>query len=856
MRTAEGLSSAEAAQLLKQAGPNQLPTEKPVSQWRKLWGEMTHFFALMLWCAAALAFIADMPQLAVAIIVVVIVNGVFAHIQQERAQHAAAKLRGLLPADVLARRDGKVRKVHASELVVGDVVLLSAGDRVPADVVLLTAQACAVDESMLTGESDPVPKTAGDQAWGGTFLVNGYGEAAVAATGAKTRLAGIAALTSAAVPPPTPLSLELRRIVRVTAGMALGIAAVFFLASLLVGFQWRDSFLFSIGVAVALVPEGLLPTVTLSLAMGAQRMASRNGLVRNLEAVETLGSTTFICTDKTGTLTQNRMNAVEVFTADGAIHVAGDGYAPEAHIEGRGVEKAAQAALAARTASQGRAELHDGQWRAQGDPMEAAMDVLARRLTGTVSGPVPSRRFPFDPARRRESAIVGQDLFCKGAPETVLPVCESVPGPVRDQVDVMANMGLRVIAVARRRLGGAPGTWQSAAAAELETGMELLGLIGLQDPPRPDVGDVIRTARQAGLRVAMITGDHPATAAAIARQIGLTGTPEYVLEGAALPEDDQVLGALLDRDGVVVSRVSPEQKLRVARALQSRGHVVAMTGDGVNDGPALREADIGVAMGLSGTDVAREAADLVLLDDHFGTIVAAIEQGRATYANIHRFLTYHLTDNVAELTPFVIWALSGGHFPLALGVLQILALDIGTDLLPALALGAEPPGRRVLTQPPERRHLMDRRLIIRVFCILGPVEAAVEMAVFSAVLAGGGWTRGRDPQVPLQMAASGAAFTAVVLGQLANAFACRSATVPPWKLGWGTNRLLVWAVLAEAAILGACLYLPSLAALLGQSPPPPEGLLLALLAAPAVLLADWIHKSVRGRLRRTKDQSL
>ncbi len=852
MRTAEGLSSERAAQLLKQAGPNQLPAEKPVPQWRKLWGEMTHFFALMLWCAAGLAFIADMPQLAVAIIVVVVVNGVFAHIQQERAQHAAAKLRGLLPADVVVRRDGKVRKVHASELVVGDVVLLAAGDRVPADMVFLSASACAVDESMLTGESAPVPKIAGDPAWGGTFLVNGYAEAAVSATGAGTRLAGIAALTSGAVSPPTPLAQELRRIVRVTAGMALGIAAVFFLASLLVGFQWRDSFLFSIGVAVALVPEGLLPTVTLSLAMGAQRMASRNGLVRNLEAVETLGSTTFICTDKTGTLTQNRMNAVEVFTAAGSVHVTGEGYAPDAGIQGSGVEKAAEAALAARAASQGRAEFHDGQWRAQGDPMEAAMDVLARRLTGTEGGPSPWRRLPFDPVRRRESALVGTDLFCKGAPETVLPVCEAVPGPVKEQVEVMASRGLRVMAVARRRLGGAAGTWRSTPAAELETGMELLGLIGLQDPPRPDVGDVIRTARQAGLRVAMITGDHPATAAAIARQIGLTGAPEFVLEGANLPEDDQILGALLDRDGVVVSRVSPEQKLRVAKALQSRGHVVAMTGDGVNDGPALREADIGVAMGLSGTDVAREASDLVLLDDHFGTIVAAIEQGRATYANIHRFLTYHLTDNVAELTPFVIWALSGGHFPLALGVLQILALDIGTDLLPALALGAEPPGRRVLARPPERRHLMDRQLIIRVFCILGPVEAAMEMAVFSAVLAGGGWSRGQVPQAGLLMVASGAAFTAVVLGQMANAFVCRSATVPPWKLGWGTNRLLVWAVLAELAILAVCLYMPYLATLLGQAPPTPAGFLLALLAAPAVLLADWIHKSARGRLGRSR----
>lgn len=848
MMTAAGLTSVQAADLLKQAGPNLLPAEKPVPQWRKLWGELTHFFALMLWCAAGLAFLADMPQLGVAIIVVVLVNGVFAHIQQERAQHAAAKLRGLLPADVLVRRDGRVRKVHASELVINDVVLLAAGDRIPADVVLVTAASCTVDESMLTGESEPVPKAGGDPAWGGTFLVNGNAEAAVSATGARTRLAGIALLTSGAVSPPTPLSLELRRIVRVVASVALAIAAVFFLVSLLVGIQWRDSFLFAIGVAVALVPEGLLPTVTLSLAMGAQRMAARNALVRNLEAVETLGSTTFICTDKTGTLTQNRMNAVEVFTSQGEVHIAGDGYNPEGTVLGEGKDKAAETALAALAASQGRAELHEGQWRASGDPMEAAIDVLARRLTGAAGdGRVPSRRLPFDPVRRRESAIVGQDLFCKGAPEAVLPLCGAVPEPVGEQVHLMASRGLRVIAVARRKLEGAPDLWESRPAEDIERGLELLGLIGLHDPPRPDVGEVIRTARNAGLKLAMITGDHPGTAAAIAREIGLMGVPERVLEGTELPDDEQLLGALLDRDGVVVSRVSPEQKLRVARALQSRGHVVAMTGDGVNDGPALREADIGVAMGLSGTDVAREAADLVLLDDHFGTIVAAIEQGRATYANIHRFLTYHLTDNVAELTPFVIWALSGGQFPLALGVLQILALDIGTDLLPALALGAEQPGKRVLARPPERRHLMDRKLMVRVFCVLGPVEAVIEMAAFSAVLFGGGWDRGETPEPGLLMAASGAAFTAVVLGQLANAFACRSATVPPWQLGWGTNRLLAWAILAELGVLAACLFIPQLAAVLGQAPPAPAGLLVALSAVPAVLAADWAYKRIRGR---------
>lgn len=849
---ASGLTSDRALALLRERGPNVLPAAKPVPQWRKLLAEMTHFFAVMLWCAAVLAFVGGMPELGVAIIVVVMVNGVFAHIQQERAQHAAAKLRGLLPAEVTVRRDGHTRKISASELVPGDAVVLAAGDRVPADVVVVIGSGCAVDESLLTGESEAVPKASGEPAWGGTFLVNGGAEAVVSHTGADTRLAGIARLTTATVSPPTPLARELRRIVRLIAAVALAVAGVFFVVSLLVGIPWSAAFLFAIGVAVALVPEGLLPTVTLSLAMGAQRMAARNALVRNLEAVETLGSTTFICTDKTGTLTQNRMNAVEVLTAEGRVSVQGEGYEPVAGIEGTGLDAALRTALAARAASQGRAVQHGDEWRADGDPMEAAIDVLARRLSGTALGDVlPVRRLAFDPKRRRESVITGTTLFVKGAPESVLPLCRSSldgAGALDDaaeKVDAMASRGLRVMAVAMRELPGRVQDWLECRAEEAETDLVLLGLIALHDPPRPGVDDVIRKAREAGIRIGMITGDHPATAAAIAREIGLMGSPEMVLEGSRLPEDEQILGAMLDRDGVVVSRVSPEQKLRVARALQLRGHVVAMTGDGVNDGPALQEADIGVAMGLSGTDVAREASDLVLLDDHFGTIVAAIEQGRATYANIHRFLTYHLTDNVAELTPFLIWALSGGQFPLALGVLQILALDIGTDLLPALALGGEPPGKGVLKRPPERRHLMDRRLMFRVFCVLGPVEAAVSMTAFSVVLFSGGWMRGGAQGPGLLMAASGAAFTAVVLGQLANAFACRSATWPPWSLGWFTNRLLVWAVLAELGALAVCLFVTPVAGALGQLPPPPVGFAVAALAIPAVLAADWVHKKLR-----------
>ncbi len=845
-----GLTSAEAARRLTQFGANTLPETGTVPGWRRLLAELTHFFAILLWCASVLAYLAGMPQLAIAIVVVILVNGVFAYIQQERAQHAASKLRELLPAMVSVRRDNRITKVHTTELVPDDAVLLVAGDRVPADLRLAVAAGCSVDESMLTGESEALTKIPGDTVFGGTFLVNGQAEGVVAGTGGNTRLAEIAALTGKVEAPPSPLALELQRIVRITAAMALGIGVLFFVLSLLVGISWRDAFLFAIGVMVALVPEGLLPTVTLSLAVGAQRMAQRNALVRNLEAVETLGSTTFICTDKTGTLTQNRMNAVEVWTPAGLLSVIGAGYGPEAEITGPGAGEARHLSTAALAASVGRAVLHEGQWIAEGDPMEAAIDALAARLADPGQRPEEpevSHRFAFDPRRLRESAIVGTTLFVKGAPESVIPLCgEDSAGHALEMVDQMASHGLRVLAVAERSLPGLPGA--SFRLEEVESGLTLLGLIGLHDPPRAEVRVALEAAREAGIKVAMVTGDHAFTAAAIARETGLIGSPELVLEGHSLPEDDAVLAALLDRDGVVVSRVTPEQKLRVARLLQHRGHVVAMTGDGVNDGPALQQADIGVAMGLSGTDVAREAADLVLLDDDFATIIAAVEQGRATYANIRRFLTYHLTDNVAELTPFVIWALSGGRFPLALSVLQILALDIGTDLLPALALGSEAPSKGTLKRPPERRHLMDKALMFRVFGLLGPVEAFFEMTAYTAVMLGAGWRPGAAlPPADVLMAASGAAFTTVVLAQLANAFACRSASVPPWRLGWFSNRLLVWAVLAELGLLAVFLFLGPLAALLGHAPPSPGGLAVALAAIPAVLLADWLYKIARHR---------
>ncbi|WP_139005473.1 cation-translocating P-type ATPase [Arthrobacter crystallopoietes] len=855
MTAVAGLSAEEAAGLLAADGPNVLPQMRPVPRWRRAAAEFTHFFALLLWVAAALAFVAGMPQLGVAVMVVVIVNGVFSYAQEARAERAASKLRAMLPSQVRVKRDGRAVRVDASRLVRGDVVLLCAGDRIPADVDFAVAEACTVDESMLSGESEPVAKNAGDSGYGGTFLANGNAEAQVTATGARTRLAAIASLTAAAQPPPSPLNNELRRVVRIISVVALSLGGVFFAVSLLAGTSWRDAFLFAIGVSVALVPEGLLPTVTLSLAMGAQRMAGRNALVRHLQAVETLGSTTFICTDKTGTLTQNRMSAVEVWTPEGTVRVRGQGYAPEAGITGSpaALQRARRLSHAARAASRGRIVQQRGEWSAEGDPMEAALDALARRLAG-AEGPPEAEvdfRWGFDPVRKRESVVAGNALLVKGAPESVLPLClGSTDRPAcAGALEDMAARGLRVLAVAERRLPD-PGAGNSQWPAEpglLEEQLTLLGLVGLHDPPRESVADALRTARTAGIKVAMVTGDHPSTAAAIAAEIGLLGPERTVIEGRDLPDDEHMLGALLDRDGVVVSRVSPEQKLRVARALQLRGHILAMTGDGVNDGPALQEADIGVAMGASGTDVAREAADLVLLDDDFATIISAVEQGRATYANIRRFLTYHLTDNVAELTPFVVWALSGGSFPLALSVLQILFLDIGTDLLPALALGSERPGKRILQRPPERRHLMDTALMVRVFAVLGPVEAVCEMTAFTLTLWLAGWRPGAAfPGPAVLAAASGAAFATVVLAQLANAFACRSESLPPWRLGWGTNRLLLWAVAVELAALAGFLFIGPIAAMLGHAPPTMSGLLAAVLAMPALICADYLHKRIRA----------
>lgn len=848
-----GLSEQEALRRLRSRGRNVLAAPPGRSPWRHLLEQMSHFFALLLWAAAGLSLVAGMPALAAAIVVVVIINGLVAFAQEHRAERLTGQLAELLPRRVLVVRDGAPREIDAADLVVGDLVVLRAGDRVSADTRVTEPHGLLVSTAALTGESVPSPVAEGERVEAGSLVMEGEAEAVVEATGSATRLAGIARLARTSRRPPTPLARELRRVARTIAAAAISVGVVFLGIALLVGIPLADGLVFAIGVTVALVPEALLPTVTLSLAIAAQRMARRNALVRRLDAVETLGSTTFLCTDKTGTLTLGEMSVVEVWTPEGSARIAASGYDPSDAIEldASVAPSVARLAEVAAASSMGHAADRRGRWVAEGDPIDAALDVLARRIgVGARAHARPDRRFPFDARRRRVSVVMGGRALVKGAPEAVIDRCARPPKSAAAAVSAMAERGLRVVAIAERALarGEDPRT-----PAHVERDLSLVGLVGIEDPPRATAASEIAALRRAGVRVAMVTGDHAVTARAIASEVGLLGPARVVVEGADLPQDEARLAALVDHDGVVVSRASPEDKLRIAVALRARGHVVAMTGDGVNDGPALQAADVGVAMGRTGTDVAREAADLVLLDDDISTIVVAVEHGRATYANVRRFLTYHLTDNVAEVAPFLVWALSGGAFPLALRVLQILALDIGTDTGSAVALGAQPPERGDLDRSPQARRLLDGRVARRAFGVLGPTEALVSMAAFLTGFAAAGWRPGEPfPTGPDLASASGAAFAAVVIGQAANVFACRSehrwagAVARP-----GSVPIVVGAV-AAVSIGGLFLFVPALAAVLSHAPPPLAAWGVALLAAPAVLLADALEKAYHARSSRSR----
>ena len=817
-----GLSDAEAGRRLAEFGLNRIAAVAGQPLWLELLKEFTHFFALILWLAAGLAFGAErfepgqgMMELGFAIVGVIVVNSLFSFLQAYRAERALAALSGLLPSLVDVIRDGRPLVLAATHLVPGDLLLLAEGAQVPADCRVVEAWGLRVNLATLTGEAQAKSRSVEADATGdplaaknlllaGTLIVSGECRAAVYATGMDTELGRIAHLTQTAGETESPLQREIRRVSKLVALLALSLGLVFFAIGQAVGLPFWASFMFAIGIIVANVPEGLLPTVTLSLALAAQRMAKRNALVRHLPAVETLGSATVILTDKTGTLTQNRMSVRELFVA-GRHALAAERWPKTADIELRTVARYCHSLKFPNEAP-------------AGDPMEVALWEFAG------SGEAEDRltEIAFDAERKRMSVVTRdaygrRNLWCKGAPETVLPCCSAwldsgVLKTLDDEAlerfrraqENMADRGLRVLALAWRPL--------SEDDAVTESSLQLCGLVGLEDPPRPDVHEAVARCREAGVRVIMITGDHPRTALAIAREIGMVqgADPAMILGEEVRRMSSAELQLALDAPEILFARVTAEQKMLVVQALQHKGEIVAVTGDGVNDAPALKLADIGIAMGRSGTDVAREAADIVLLDDHFATIVNAIEEGRAVYDNIRKFLTYIFTHNFAELVPFLAFALF--RIPLPLTAIQVLAIDLGTDTVPALALGAEPPHADAMKRPPRRRdeHLFSWAVLARAYLFLGPLEAVAVMSAFFFVLDAAGWRYGiqLERSDPVYLQATTASFAAIVLAQMVNLFVCRHPQLPAWSFTLRENPLLLFGLAVALALLLAIVYTP------------------------------------------------
>jgi calcium-translocating P-type ATPase len=856
---AQGLSSAEAAQRLQQHGPNRLEEIAQRSLLKRLLGEFTHFFAIMLWVAAGLAFFAEwnepgqgMDMMGYAVIGVIVINGLFSFWQEYRTERALVALRDLLPRTATALREGKAVQLPVAELVPGDVVLLAAGDDVPADCRLIEANGVRVNAANLTGESKPVARDASDTEEGtatharnllhaGTSLVAGKARAIVYATGMQTEFGNIARLTQAAREPPSPLQKEIAHLSRLVGAFAVLLGVAFFLVGRTLGLTTWENLVFAIGIIAANVPEGLLPTVTLSLAMATQRMAKKNALVRHLPAVESLGSTTVICSDKTGTLTQNRMTVRQAYHAGRLLDRDELADATVLHPilrhchDLRRVER-------------------DGQWVWQGDPMEIALRESVPQHDGEH---VRVGEIPFDGERKRMSVVCdtpqGRMLYCKGAPETVLPLCSAgweaggaVPldeagrARLRAVQEEMAQRGLRVLALA----------WQAdPQPGAVERDMVFVGLVGLIDPPRPGVEQAVATCRTAGIRVIMVTGDHPHTAAALAREIGLAQQP-VTMSGDELHElSDADLLLLLDSAELIFARTSAEQKMRIVQALQRKGEVVAVTGDGVNDAPALKSADIGIAMGISGTDVAKEAADIVLLDDNFATIVSAIEEGRAVFDNLRKFLTYILVHNVAEMIPYIAFVLF--RVPLGLTVIQILALDLGTETVPALALGVEKPDHAVMRKPPRPRkeRLLTGAMLLRIYLFLGLIEGGAAMAAFFYVLHGGGWQPGQMPGLhdTLYLQATTACFAAIILMQVVNLFLCRHPVLSAFSKALPRNPLIVWGIAFELVLLLLLAYTPWGNALLGTAPLAAEVWLYIIPFGFGMLLLEELRKAVVRR---------
>jgi len=843
----QGITDQEALRRQTEYGTNEINEVHPRSLLARLLAQFTHFLALLLWFAAALCFLSEylhpgegLLRLGIAILAVIFINALFTFIQEYRTERAIEELRKLLPFKVTVIRNNRECEIDAKEIVPGDLILLHEGDKVPADARVILSNRLTVNNAPLTGESDSRVLSdlpcddelleSRNLVFAGTLVVSGSGTVVAYATGMATEFGKIAHITGKVVEEVNPLQLEITRVTRIVALIAVASGACFFALGGLVGRGFWDNFLFAIGIIIALVPEGLLPTVTLSLAMGSRRMARRNALVKSLNAVEALGSVDLICTDKTGTLTQNSMTVKQLW------------------CPGTDDQIACTIALLCNNTSQAA----DGSLK--GDPTETALYRYAQeRVTLTAERLTEA---PFDAERKRMSTLHRIDgrllLLVKGAGEMLLPLCRFQykddnstaldhlqADALAEQNRAMAAQGLRVITLAFRELQDIPN-------GELpEEDLVFAGFMGLEDPPRPEVSAALADCRSAGIRVIMITGDAGLTAAAIAGQIGLLSGEPTILEGKdCLTMPDEQLREELKKDNLIFARMSPQNKMQVVSLLIEQGHRVAVTGDGVNDAPALKKAHVGIAMGRSGTSVAREAADIVLLDDNFASIVHAIEEGRTVFENIRNFITYIFASNIPELVPYIGYIIF--NIPLPLTIMQILAIDLGTDLFPALALGSEKPSAAIMQRPPRPKNerLLTRGVLIRSYLFLGLFEALAGMAAYFYVMQSNGWHWPQlvPPTTVFYLQATTACLAGIIVTQIANVFTCRSPHLSIFSLGFISNPLVLVGVAIELLLAGFMVYTPLGNALFGCSPIDVRVWLLLIPFGLLLLLADELRK--------------
>lgn len=901
---ADGLTSEEAKRRQQKYGRNIISEKKDKSPILVFLSNFTGLMAILLWIGGIIAFVADMPQLGIAIWMVNIINGIFSYWQEHRAGKATEALKKMLPSYTRVIRDGREQQILAEDLVPGDIMLIEEGDKISADARLIASSDLQVNQSTLTGESNPVRKAYDpvlreglsrfeipNLIFAGTSVSSGTGKAVVISTGMSTEFGKIANLTQTLKEEKSPLEKELDKLTKQISIIAISVGVVFFVAAVFFVKQpFAQAFIFSLGMVVAFIPEGLLPTVTLSLAMAVQRMAKEHALVKKLSAVETLGCTSVICSDKTGTLTQNEMTVSNLWLLDQEFEVTGLGYAPEGKImAGKQEVNAANNGdlklllTAAALCSNARVippKEESERYTVLGDPTEACLGVVAKKAGIDVdkqSTLTPRlRELPFDSRRKRMSTIHQLEkpvegcrriAYIKGSPKEVLELCTGIHrqnkreeltdeqrARIMEANDKYARNGLRVLAVAYRLLSqkdNLPAALSAYTPELVERDMTFIGLVVMADPPRPEVAAAVEKCHKANIRIIMITGDYGLTAESIAKRIGIVrGEHPRIISGTEMENmsDEELKEAL--KDEVIFARVAPEQKYRVVSNLQEMGHVVAVTGDGVNDSPALKKADIGVAMGISGTDVAKEAADMILTDDNFASIVRAIEEGRAVYNNIRKFILYILNSNTPEALPSAAFLFSKGGIPLPLTVMQILSIDLGTDMLPALGLGTELPEKGIMDRPPrtQRETLLNRHIVIKGFLWYGLIESVIALGAYFFVNMLNGW-----PKVPL--ASSGMIYrrattmtlAAIVFCQIGMVLNCRTERQSVFKVGLFGNRTIMRGIIFELLLISLIIYVPFLQEIFHTAPIGINEWLFLIILPPLIVFIEEARKAISRR---------